>query len=166
MRALIYALLIVTWVAPPALAEARPTSVATPSYQPWLAAGLTYVPALPAGMAALATDAANPLRWRDSALFTTVNPMPGLGHVYVGEPLRGLGFLTASMSLLGATVFANVSLYQGRLPLDAPVPWQEQVRGSVNLTYLVTATALSAWAAWDAYRIAEEKNHLAPRSTP
>ncbi|MNT88043.1 hypothetical protein D3C72_2285400 [compost metagenome] len=79
----------------------------------------------------------------------------------MGEPLRGLGFTATSLGLLGSTILANIALYQGRRSPDvntSPLPWQEQVRNGVNVTYIVTATALSAWAAWDAYRIAEEKN--------
>lgn len=146
----------------PAVASEPFTPVATASYNPWLAAGLTYVPAVPAAVgAAISTNPANPLSWRDSGTFAAVNPMPGLGHVYVGEPLRGLGFTATSLGLLGSTILANIALYQGRRSPDmntSPLPWQEQVRNGVNMTYIVTATALSAWAAWDVYRIAEEKN--------
>lgn len=161
MRRLLLAALISLGTVAPAGAEEFRISRSS-AYQPWLAAGLTYVPVVPASIAAtMTTNPSDPLRWRDSAGFVALNPMPGLGHAYVGEPLRGLGFWAASMGMLGATLVANVSLYQGPRPSDASTPWQDQVRGGVNLAYFATSTALSAWAAWDAYRIAETKNRQA-----
>lgn len=134
---------------------------ATASYNPWIAAGLTYVPMGPASVAAaFATGITSPTVWMNSGGMMAVNPMPGLGHLYVNEPSRGLGFFGASMGLALATLVANVNLYHGPRPVGVPVPWQEQVRDGVNLTYLLTATGLSLWAAWDAYSIADEKNRL------
>lgn len=141
--------------------------IASSSYNPWVAAGLTYVPVVPASVAAaFTTGITSPTVWLNSGSFMAVNPMPGLGHLYVGEPVRGLGFFGTGMGLLLATVGANVSLYRGMRLADSPLTWQDQVRDGVNLTYLATSTALSLWAAWDAYRVAEAKNNLALQPTP
>lgn len=150
--------LAITLAGPPAVAAVD--SPATASYNPWLAAGLNYAPIAPiaAGMALSGGGTLTNPVWSSMGLAFTINPYPGLGHVYVGEPMRGLGFLGASLGLLLTTVAANVTLYQGRRPVDVPAPWQESVRDGVNVTYLATSTALSLWSAWDAYRIAEEKN--------
>lgn len=158
MRIFLLATTMVALIGSPTRAEEFRIQESPPTYYPWLAAGLTYVPMVPGAVAAtITTDPANPLRWRDSIGFAAVNPMPGLGHIYVGEPLRGISFLATNLGLLGVTLLANGAMYEHPRS-DSHLVWKDQVRGGVTLTYIVTSTALSAWAAWDAYRIAEEKN--------
>ncbi|MNR87413.1 hypothetical protein D3C72_182800 [compost metagenome] len=154
------------WAAPGMIglndSRARTEGLPPASYNPWLAAGLTYVPAL-LGSALLLTvsGAPNEGTYRSGALLVTVNPTPGLGHFYLGEPTRGFTFFGIDMGLAAVTLAANLALYQGRRPASEPVPWQENLRNGITLTSIAGASLLSAWGAWDAYRIAEEKNEKA-----
>lgn len=144
--------------AAPALAVAPPAQ-ASASYNPWVAAGLNYVPmALDATLLGVGTGFTSPGYPQTAAAILALNPTPGLGHAYVGEPGRGLTIFGASLAMGLGMLAANVALYQGR---HADPRWQDQVRDGVNVTYFVSATLLSTWAAWDAYRIAEDKNRAA-----
>lgn len=149
--------LAITLAGAPAVATVD--SPATASYNPWLAAGLTFAPSLLESAALVALSGTpNEGTLRSAALFVTVNPFPGLGHVYVGEPTQGLALFGIDMGLAVTTLAVNIALYQGRLPTDQPLPWQEQVRQGVTFTSMAAASTVSLWAAWDAYRIAEEKD--------
>lgn len=151
---LLIALIVALFGHPAFAMDASP--LPSPPYNPWIAAGLTYIPVAPASVAAtFTTGARNPLLWRDSAAYVAMNPMPGLGHIYVGEPLRGFGFLVANLALLGGTVLANASMHSCRLCGDAS--GREQTRERINIGYFLVSSAFSAWAAWDAFRLAEEK---------
>ena len=58
-----------------------------------------------------------------------------------------------------ATAPSYVYLYGGRsAPYSETPPWQPGVANNIVTGYLVTSALYTAWAAWDAYRIAEEKN--------
>lgn len=136
----------------PAFASDSAVQEPSPRSNPWFAAGLTYIPTVPASCAAaFSTGGFRP----ETAAFAVMNPMPGLGHLYVGEPLRGLGFLATNLAFLGGAILANVSLYPCRACGDNQIV---QTRDRINLGYFVLSSALSAWAAWDAFRLAEEKN--------
>lgn len=130
-----------------------------PTYNPWLAAGLTYAPIVGnATLAAFATGITSPTVLSQSGIFIAMNPLPGLGHLYVREPVRGLAFFGTNLGLLVGSVVANVMLYTGRHPEGVAVPPQESMRNGVNLTYFAASSLISAWAAYDAFRLAEEKN--------
>lgn len=148
--------------ATPSLATAPPAD----RYNPWIAAGLNYLPvaldsAVVIGAAGLTTESA----WKSGALTIAVNPLPGLGHWYVNEPARGTAFFGTGLGLLVAIAGANVLLWQGRRPIDAPAPWQEELRGGLNLAYLGVSSALSFGAAWDAFRLATEKSRTSANSS-
>lgn len=125
-------------------------------YNPWVAAGLTYVPMAPAACAAGSTTGNS--TYLQSLTLALTNPTPGLGHFYVGEPGRGMLILGTGLGLILTTLAANVTLYQGRRSATSA---QDSLRDGINISYVVTSTALSLWAAWDAFRIAEEKNRAA-----
>ncbi len=164
MRSVSISALAVLYLITPSQASELSTSTASSSYNPWVAAGLTYAP----GAAAFATGTmmqglGNPAGLETGAVFLLANPFPGRGHDYVQESRRGLAFFGISCTLLAAAGAANVAIYyknneMGYAPLQSRSRPMDSLRDNINIGYLVTSAALSAWAAWDAYRIAEEKN--------
>ena len=152
------------FLASPAVASEPFIPVTTATYNPWLAAGLTYAPGV-AGFAASTMTGAmgNPTGLATGFALLAANPFPGRGHDYVGESGRGLLFFGGSCALLAAALTANISIYyknyemghDSLLNLSNPLA---PIRDGINIGYVVTSAALSAWAAWDAYRIAEEKS--------
>lgn len=140
--------------ATPAWAEPAAPQPASTSVTPWVAAGLT--------MAALPVGGAIPMAvGRTSAFGTTAIGLPlvSAGHLYVGEPWRGAAFAGGGALLYLATAAAYLWEYGGRsFPgPEASRPHEEAVDRYVTAFY-VGSSVLTALAAWDAYRLAEEKN--------
>ncbi len=145
-------------LAKPAHAETMWSAEASPSFNPWLAAGLNFAPmALAAAPGAIQSDPVYP-GLRSYGLALAINPMPGMGQVYAGEPLRGFGILAGGAAMLGATVVANFALNRrGRFSQVDPAPGFDPMP-YINIGYMGLAGVYSLWAAHDAYRIAERKN--------
>jgi hypothetical protein len=92
-------------------------------------------------------------------------PLLSAGHLYAGDPMRGIAFSAGSIGLFLATAASYVYLYGGRsFRYSETPPWQAGAASNIITGYYVTSVLYTAWAAWDAYRIAEEKNgtRLAP----
>lgn len=111
-------------------------------YNPWLAAGLNYLPttALLGGLLAYEATRTpfNPISMgyglQFSGYLAGLNPLPGLGHVYVNEPLRGLALSGANLLVLFGLGTLNPPLALG------------------------LSAAFSACIAGDAFVIASTKN--------
>ncbi len=133
-------------------------SDATPSYNPWVAAGLTYVPiAAAAAPGALQPDPSYS-GLRTMGLAIAVNPLPGMGQVYAGESVRGFAILGGGAAMLGATVVANFVINRrGRFSAFDPAPSFNPMP-YINIGYFAVAGVYSLWAAYDAFQIAERKN--------
>lgn len=143
---------------PPAQAETVGAPSATRSYDPWVAAGLTYTPiALAAAPGAIHSDPVYP-GLQTFALAFVVNPLPGMGQVYAGEPWRGLGIMAGGVAMLGTTAVANIALYRGGKYASADAVSDVDLRPYLNIGYMGVASLYAFWAAYDAYRIAERKN--------
>lgn len=145
-------------LAQPSWAQVLGITDATPSYNPFFAAGLNYAPiAFAAGPGALRSDPFYPgLKTYGFAL--AVNPLPGMGQVYAGDTLRGFWILGGGAAMLGATAAANALLNRhGRFTLFEPAPSVEALP-VLNIGYFVAASLYSLWAAYDAYQLAERKN--------
>jgi hypothetical protein len=143
---------------PPAHAETVWSLSATPSYNPWVAAGLTYAPiALGATPGAIHSDPVYP-GLQTFALAVVVNPLPGTGQLYTDEAWRGIGIMAGGAAMLGATVVANIALYRGGRFSQANAASDVDVRPYLNIGYMGLASLYSLWAAYDAYQIAERKN--------
>lgn len=157
-RSLVVAPVLALGVAFPAQAQWLRISDATPSYQPWLAAGLTYAPiALAAAPGALHSDPVYPALQTYSLAFV-VNPLPGMGQVYAGETVRGFAILGGGAAMLGAVAVANfVVNRRGRFSQFDPAPGFDPMP-YVNVGYFVASGLYSLWAAYDAYQIADRKN--------
>jgi len=147
-----------TVVTPAAHAQVLGISQAPPSYNPWVAAGLTYVPiAMAATPGAVQPDPSH-AGLRSLGLAVAVNPLPGMGQVYAGEPLRGFAILGGGAAMLGATVAANVMIdRRGRFSSIDPAP-DFNPMPYINIGYFAVAGLYSLWAAYDAYQLAERKN--------
>ncbi len=152
---LVIALLLL--LGPPAHAETVGSLSATPSYHPWVAAGLTYAPALAAVPGAIHSDPVYP-GLQTFALAFVVNPLPGMGQLYTNEAWRGIGIMAGGAAMLGATVVANLALYRGGRFSQADAASDVDVRPYLNIGYMGVASLYSLWAAYDAYQIAERKN--------
>jgi hypothetical protein len=169
MRRITLIVLTLLFLSTPARSSEPFVATASPSYNPWIAAGLTYAP----GVAGFATSTVTGAVGNSTGLATgfallVANPFPGRGHDYVGESGRGLLFFGGSCALLAAALTANISIYykiyeMGHDPLHNPSSPLDPIRDGINIGYVVTSAALSAWASWDAYRIAEEKNRTVLR---
>ena len=151
-------LAILLGLAPMAQAETMWSPHATPSYQPWMAAGLTYVPiALAAVPGAIRSEPVYPTLQSYSLAFVA-NPLPGMGQVYAGETLRGFAILGGGAAMLGTVAVANfVVNRRGRFPQFDPAPDVDPMP-YLNVGYFVASGLYSLWAAYDAYQIAERKN--------
>ena len=145
-------------LAPAAHAQVFGIGQATPSYQPWLAAGLTYAPiALAAAPGAIHSDPVYP-GLQTYGLALAINPLPGMGQVYAGEPVRGFAILAGGASMLGAVAVANFAVNRrGRFSQFDPAPGFDPIP-YVNIAYFTAAGLYSLWAAYDAYQIADRKN--------
>jgi len=143
---------------PPAQAQFLGISAATPSYNPWVAAGLTYVPiAAAAAPGAIRSDPVYP-GLQTFGLAVAVNPLPGMGQVYAGDPVRGFAILGGGAAMLGATAVANVVINRrGRFSQFDPAP-DFNPMPYINIGYFTVAGLYSLWAAVDAYQLAERKN--------
>lgn len=152
-------------LAPAAHAETMWSPAATPSYHPWLAAGLNFAPiALAAAPGAIHSNPVYP-GLQTFSLAVAVNPLPGMGQVYAGEPLRGFGILAGGVAMLGATALTNVIFYRGGRSSQADPASSFDPRLYINIGYFTAAGLYSLWAAYDAYQIAERKN-AERRSSP
>jgi hypothetical protein len=151
-------------MAPPAAGQTLFSSDASPSYQPWLAAGLNFAPiALAAAPGALHSDPVYP-GLQTYGLALAVNPLPGMGQVYAGEPVRGFAILAGGAAMLGAVAVTNFAVNRrGRFSQFDPAPGFNPMP-YVNIGYFVSAGVYSLWAAYDAYQIAERKNREATSS--
>ena len=157
-RAWTLGLAIAVGMAPPATAQTLFTREASPSYHPWLAAGLTYAPiALAAAPGAIYSDPVYPgLRTYGMAL--AVNPLPGMGQVYAGETVRGFAILGGGAAMLGAVAVANFAVNRrGRFSQFDPAPGFDPMP-YINIGYFAASSLYSLWAAYDAYQLAERKN--------
>lgn len=150
-------------LAPSAQAQFLGIGQATPSYQPWLAAGLTYAPiALAAAPGALRSDPVYP-GLQTYGLAFAINPLPGMGQVYAGEPVRGFAILGGGAAMLGAVAVANFAVNRrGRFSQFDPAPGFDPMP-YVNIGYFTAAGLYALWAAYDAYQIAERKNSQAEK---
>ena len=157
-RTLLLAPLLALGLSAPAHAQVFWLSEASPSYQPWLAAGLTYAPiAFAAAPGAIYADPVYP-GLQTFGLAVAVNPLPGMGQVYAGETMRGFAILAGGATMLGAVAVTNFAVNRrGRFSQLDPAPGFDPMP-YVNIGYFVTAGVYSLWAAYDAYRIAERKN--------
>lgn len=139
----------------PCWAEPGVVEPATASYNPWLAAGIT--------MAALPVGGAIPIAVGQMGAFgTTVIAVPVLsaGHFYADEPGRGAAFAGGSVLLYLATATAYVWQYGGRsFPGPEAARPHEEAAARYVTAYYAGSAIYTVLAAWDAYRIAEEKNH-------
>ncbi|MNR75355.1 hypothetical protein D3C72_59850 [compost metagenome] len=158
LRASSLGVAIAITLASPATAQTLWLSNATPSFQPWLAAGLTYAPmALAAAPGAIHSDPVYP-GLQTYGLALAVNPLPGMGQVYAGEPVRGFAILAGSAAMLGAVAVANFAVNRrGRFSEFDPAPGIDPIP-YVNIGYAALSGLFSLWAAYDAYQIAERKN--------
>lgn len=140
----------------PCRADSGVSETATASYNPWVAAGLT-CSALPIGAAAIGPGLF--YTPHQPGLSIVGAPLLSVGHFYVGEPMRGLAFTSGGAAAYLASAAAYVWLWGGRSFPYSPEPrWQEGAADKVGLGYFALSAALTTWAAWDAYLIAEEKN--------
>ncbi len=79
--------------------------------------------------------------------------------------MRGLAFTAGSIGLFLATAASYVYLYGGRsFRYSETPPWQAGAASNIVTGYYVASVFYTAWAAWDAYRIAEEKNRAMSQS--
>lgn len=172
-RTLGIAIAVTVSLAPPAAGQSLFSADASPSYHPWLAAGLNYAPiAMAAAPGAIYSDPVYP-GLRTYGLALAVNPLPGLGQVYAGETVRGFAILGGGAAMLGAVAVANFAVNRrGRFSSLDPAPGVNPMP-YINIGYFAAAGLYSLWAAYDAYQIAERKNAEnqssplnAPASTP
>lgn len=144
--------------------HASEPATASTSYNPWTAAALT-CSALPVGAASLGPGLLMSPHQPGASIIAY--PFMALGHDYVGEPGRGLAFAGGGAALYAASAAAYVWLYGGRSFPYSPEPrWQEHAADAVGLGYLALSTALTTWAAWDAFHVAEAKNLESSSASP
>ena len=156
----------------PVQAQIQWLAAASPSYNPWVAAGLNYAPiALAAAPGAIQSDPVYS-GFQTYGMAVAVNPLPGMGQVYAGEPMRGFFILGGGAAMLASTAVANfVVNRRGRFSQLDPAPSFDPMP-YVNIGYFVAAGVYSLWAAYDAFQIAERKNaenrnfHLSPVDVP
>lgn len=155
MRRIHFMALASLLLANPASASGTSTSVASASHNPWVAAGLT-LSAVPAGVLIGTELGQYSIVFQPTVLAT---PLLSAGHLYAGDPVRGLAFSAGSMGMFLATAASYVYLYGGRsFRYSETPPWQAGAAGNIVTGYYITSMLYTAWAAWDAYRIADEKN--------
>lgn len=148
-------------LATPAAASEPLIPAASASYNPWLAAGLTLT-SIPVGAAVGTQFAQRPIEFGPTVLAI---PLISTGHWYAGDPMRGLAFSAGNAGMFLATAASYVYLYGGRsFRYSETPPWQAGVANNIVTGYLVTSVLYTTWAAWDAYRIAEERNRMEPQA--
>ncbi len=150
----------------PAQAQIQWIAAASPSYNPWVAAGLNYAPiALAAAPGAIQSDPVYS-GFQTYGMALAVNPLPGMGQVYAGEPMRGFVILGGGAAMLASTVVANFAVNRrGRFSQFDPAPSFDPMP-YVNIGYFVAAGVYSLWAAYDAFQIAERKNAVLMKDAP
>jgi hypothetical protein len=165
-RALAFGFTFAVVLAQPARAQFLSISPASPSYNPWLAAGMNYAPiALAAAPGAIQSDPVYP-GLQTYGLALAVNPLPGMGQVYAGEPVRGFIILGGGAAMLASTAVANFAINRrGRFSQFDPAPGFNPMP-YINIGYFTVAGLYSLWAAYDAFQIAERKNAELMKDAP